>query len=116
MTATAVSLSPAQGRHDAYADLPGRSQALPSVATAVAWPCEAAALAGVVESAESCLVEPIPVGRGSSDDDDPAPVLWARVPIVLTSCTDGLRERIASCAVAVRVVSARRAGRVDALP
>jgi len=35
-------------------------------------------------------------------------VLGARVPIILTSRADNARTRLASCAVAVRVVDARR--------
>jgi phosphotransacetylase len=42
-------------------------------------------------------------------------VLGARVPVVLTSRSDSVRSRIASCAVAVRVAHARRqAARADA--
>ncbi|PZQ11223.1 MAG: phosphate acetyltransferase [Ancylobacter novellus] len=39
-------------------------------------------------------------------------VLGARVPIVLTSRADGLRTRLHSCAIAVLMAEARRAGRV----
>jgi phosphotransacetylase len=35
-------------------------------------------------------------------------VLGARVPIILTSRSDSVRSRIASCAVAMRAVHARR--------
>jgi phosphate acetyltransferase len=37
-------------------------------------------------------------------------VLGARVPIILTSRADSLTSRLASCAVAVMIVAARRKG------
>jgi phosphate acetyltransferase len=42
-------------------------------------------------------------------------VLGARVPIVLTSRADGVRARLASCAIAVLLVAARRASAAAAL-
>jgi phosphotransacetylase len=42
--------------------------------------------------------------------DSAGMVLGARVPIILTSRADSVRSRIASCAVAVLVAHARRAG------
>jgi len=42
-------------------------------------------------------------------------VLGARVPIILTSRADSVMTRLASCAVAVAVAAARRAGAVQAV-
>lgn len=39
-------------------------------------------------------------------------VLGARVPVILTSRADSLRSRLMSCALAVRLVQARREGRI----
>jgi phosphotransacetylase len=49
-------------RHDAYEALRKRCAALEPVPTAVAYPCEATALAGAVEAAEANLISPILVG------------------------------------------------------
>ncbi len=50
------------GRRDAYEALLERCRGIPPVTTAVAYPCEATALAGAIEAAEAGLIEPILVG------------------------------------------------------
>jgi phosphate acetyltransferase/phosphate butyryltransferase len=59
---TAVSPVTAEHRHDAYENLLRRCQELEPVSTAVAYPCEAMTLTGVVEAAEARLISPILVG------------------------------------------------------
>ena len=49
-------------RPDAYQHLLDRCKSLPPITTAVAYPCDAAALTGVVEAAEAGLIEPVLVG------------------------------------------------------
>ena len=61
MTSTAERAATAE-RKDAYHTLMERCRALSPITTAVAFPCEATALAGVVEAAEAGLIEPILVG------------------------------------------------------
>ena len=62
MTTTAIPEATTQRRHDAYAALLLRCQALEPVVTAVAYPCEETALTGVVEAAEAKFIAPILVG------------------------------------------------------
>ncbi len=59
LTATRTEL---EGRRDAYEKLLERCRDLAPVITAVAYPCEHAALAGPVEAAEAGLISPILVG------------------------------------------------------
>src|SRR5215207_1618675 len=49
-------------KHDAYENLLERCKALEAVPTAVAYPCEATALAGAVEAAEAGLITPVLIG------------------------------------------------------
>jgi phosphotransacetylase len=56
------STPPVQRLHDAYENLLRRCREIEPVVTAVAYPCEATALAGAVEAAEAKLIKPILVG------------------------------------------------------
>ena len=56
MSATAAATVTQEHRQDAYETLLQRCKALEPVATAVAYPCERTALAGVVEAAEARLI------------------------------------------------------------
>src|SRR4051812_2950578 len=61
MTATAIPETAAPKR-DAYETLLERCREIEPITTAVAYPCEATTLAGVVEAAEAGLIVPILVG------------------------------------------------------
>jgi phosphate acetyltransferase/phosphate butyryltransferase len=62
MTTTAATALTDKPRHDAYAELRRRCEALEPVVTAIAYPCERTALTGAVEAAEAKLITPILVG------------------------------------------------------
>jgi phosphotransacetylase len=59
---TPTARNPANNRHHAYEILLKRCEKLEPVVTAVAYPCEATALAGAIEAAEQKLIEPILIG------------------------------------------------------
>ena len=49
-------------RHEKYAELIARCQGLPPVATAVAWPCDGAAITAVADAAKAGIIRPWLVG------------------------------------------------------
>jgi phosphate acetyltransferase len=52
----------AERKHEKYEQLIARTQDIPPIPTAVAWPCEAHALAGPVDAAKQGIIEPILIG------------------------------------------------------
>src|SRR3974377_2235431 len=62
MTAVAVPGEDTGTPHEAYRALLERCKSLEPVVTAVAYPCEATALAGCIESAAAVLIAPVLVG------------------------------------------------------
>jgi phosphotransacetylase len=62
MTAAATPTTASEKRPDAYEGLLQRCREIEPITTAVAYPCEATTLAGVVEAAEAGLIVPILVG------------------------------------------------------
>ena len=89
------------GRRDAYEALLERCRGIPPVTTAVAYPCEATALAGAIEAAEAGLIEPILVGPAAKIREVAAHAALKIDPYPIEESLDPK----SSAARAVRIVS-----------
>jgi phosphate acetyltransferase len=97
-----------KGKSDAYDTLLKRCRALSAVTTAVAYPCEATALAGAIEAAEAGLISPILVGPRATIEKIAAEEKLNIKPYPIEEAAD-------AHAAAVKSVELVRAGKAEVL-